>query len=100
MYGDAWSNPLVYTFSAYNNSVYFEDCYLDLDGAFHEAYIAVGLHVNNCHINMTNYEYGIWNDFRWDCASANLSVFGLQKQAFHRTDFNSGEASRNESRGF
>ena len=71
MFGDAWSNPLVYTFDAYNKESYFEDCYFDLDGALYEAYMPVGVHVNNCHFNMTNFEYGVWNDFRWDCSGMN-----------------------------
>lgn len=68
MFGDAWSNPLIYNFDSYNKTVYFEDCYLDLDGALFESYLPIGVHVNNCYFNMTNFEYGIWNDFRWDCS--------------------------------
>lgn len=71
MFGDAWSNPLVFSFDAYNKTVYLEDCYFDLDGALHESYTPIALHVNNCHINLTNYEYGVWNDFTWDCYAAN-----------------------------
>lgn len=40
---------------------------MDLDGAFFEAYFPVGLRVEGCTVNVTNYEYGVWNDFRWDC---------------------------------
>lgn len=67
MFGDAWSNPLIFSFDAYNRTATVDGCYLDLDGAFYEAYDAIGVYVNNSHFNLTNYEYGFWNDFRWDC---------------------------------
>ena len=69
MYGDAWSNPLIYTLSAYNESATICDSYLDLDGALMEAYSPVSFHLKNSVINITNYQYGIWLDFRWDCYS-------------------------------
>lgn len=67
MFGDAWSNPLIFTFDAYKNWVEVDGCYLDLDGAFFESYVPVGLNVYNSHFNLTNYQYGVWNDFRWNC---------------------------------
>lgn len=71
MFGDAWSNPLIFSFDAPNQTVIVEDCYLDLDGAFYEAYFPISVRVTNCHFNLTNYQYGVWNDFRWDCYANN-----------------------------
>ena len=67
MFGDAWSNPLIYSFDNYNSTAIINGSYLDLDGAFFECYSPIGVHVYNAHFNLTNYQYGIWNDFRWDC---------------------------------
>ena len=69
MFGDAWSNPLMFSFDNYNKTIIMDDCYLDLDGCLFEAYTPVGFHLKNSHINLTNYEYGIWNDFRYDCVA-------------------------------
>lgn len=71
MFGDAWSNPLVYTLSAFNESATIDGSYLDLDGALFEAYVPIAFRLTNSSINITNYQYGIWNDFRWDCYSNN-----------------------------
>jgi len=73
MFGDAWSNPLIYTFDAYKNWVEVDGCYLDLDGAFFESYVPIGLNVYNSHFNLTNYQYGVWNDFRWNCYERNAT---------------------------
>ncbi len=67
MFGDAWSNPLIFSFDAPNRTVLIEDCDLDLDGALYEAYFPISLKVRRSHFNLTNYQYGVWNDFRWDC---------------------------------
>ena len=74
MFGDAWSNPLVFSFDAQNKSSTFIDAYLDLDGAFHECYFPISVHVKNSHFNLTNYQYGIWTDFRWDCYANNATT--------------------------
>eukprot|EP00347_Sterkiella_histriomuscorum_P017693 403348360 len=71
MFGDAWSNPLIFSFDAINQTVVWENSYLDLDGALMECYFPISTRISNSHINLTNYEYGIWNDFRWDCYSQN-----------------------------
>jgi hypothetical protein len=55
MFGDAWSNPLIFGFDAKNCTVTIEKCYLDLDGALFEAYYPISLNVMGCHINLTNY---------------------------------------------
>ena len=55
MFGDAWSNPLVFTYEAENCLVYIEGCYLDLDGAFVEGYYPVSLWSKGNHHNLTNY---------------------------------------------
>ncbi|CDW85403.1 UNKNOWN [Stylonychia lemnae] len=71
MFGDAWSNPLVFTFDAVNQTVTFDNTYLDIDGSVFECYFPMSLMVKNAVFNVTNYEYGIWNDFRWDCYANN-----------------------------
>jgi hypothetical protein len=71
MFGTAWSNPLIFTFDAYNNTVYIEDCLLDVDGAFTEGYSPVSIAVNNSVVNVTNYQYGMWMDYRVDCYANN-----------------------------
>jgi hypothetical protein len=76
MFGDAWSNPLIFGFDAKNCTVTIEKCYLDLDGALFEAYYPISLNVMGCHINLTNYQYGIWNDFRWDCYANQATNLG------------------------
>jgi hypothetical protein len=38
MFGDAWSNPLIYLLDAYNESATIRNSYMDLDGAIMEAY--------------------------------------------------------------
>jgi hypothetical protein len=73
MFGDAWSNPLIFSFDAPNRTVLVEDCYFDLDGAFYEAYFPISLVVRRSHFNVTNYQYGVWNDFRWDCYANNAT---------------------------
>lgn len=73
MFGDAWSNPLIFSFDAQNHTVLIEDCYLDLDGAFYEAYYPISVNVKGCHFNLTNYQYGIWNDYRWPCYQFNAT---------------------------
>lgn len=73
MFGDAWSNPLIFSFDAQNKTVTVENAYLDLDGAFMECYFPISAHVINSNFNLTNYEYGIWNDFRWDCYANNAT---------------------------
>ena len=55
MFGDAWSNPLIFSFDAPNATVLVEDCYFDLDGAFYEAYFPISLIVRRSHFNVTNY---------------------------------------------
>jgi hypothetical protein len=55
MFGDAWSNPLIYSFDAYNKTVKLEGCYFDLDGSLHESYSPIGLHIDGCRLNLTNY---------------------------------------------
>jgi hypothetical protein len=55
MFGDAWSNPLIYSFGNYNSTAVVDGSYLSLDGSFFECYSPIGLHVNNCHFNLTNY---------------------------------------------
>jgi hypothetical protein len=55
MFGDAWSNPLIFSFDAPNRTVVVEDCYLDLDGAFSEAYFPISLNVRRSTFNLTNY---------------------------------------------
>lgn len=76
MYGDAWSNPLIFSFDAPNQTVTLEDTQLDLDGALYEAYFPISVHINNARINLTNYQYGVWNDFRWDCYSNKATNLG------------------------
>jgi hypothetical protein len=76
MFGDAWSNPLIFSFDAPNRTVIVEDCYFDLDGAFYEAYFPISLYVRRSHFNVTNYQYGVWNDFRWDCYANNATDLG------------------------
>jgi hypothetical protein len=76
MFGDAWSNPLIFSFDAPNRTVVVEDCYFDLDGAFYEAYFPISLYVRRSQFNVTNYQYGIWNDFRWDCYGNNAIDLG------------------------
>jgi len=73
MFGDAWSNPLVFSFDAVNQSVTFDNSYLDLDGAMVECYFPISIIIKNSKINVTNYEYGIWADFRWDCYANNAT---------------------------
>lgn len=51
-----------------------DDCYLDLDGALYEAYFPVSVRITNSHFNLTNYQYGIWNDYRWDCYAKNATT--------------------------
>lgn len=60
-YGTAWSNPLFYTFDAPNEELTIENCYLDLDGALMEGYSPIAEKLTRSHINLTNYQYGIWN---------------------------------------
>lgn len=67
MFGDAWSNPLIFTYDAQNCTVYVEGCYLDLDGAYIEGYYPISSWSKGNHFNLTNYQYGFWLDFRWDC---------------------------------
>ena len=55
MYGDAWSNPLIYSFDNYNGTSEIVGCYLDLDGALSEAYSPVGIRVIDSVVNITNY---------------------------------------------
>jgi len=76
MFGDAWSNPLIFSFDAPNRTVLVEDSYFDLDGAFYEAYFPISLIVRRSHFNVTNYQYGVWNDFRWDCYANNATDLG------------------------
>lgn len=38
-----------------------------------ETYFPIGAIIKNSHINLTNFEYGLWNDFRWDCYSNNAT---------------------------
>jgi hypothetical protein len=76
MFGDAWSNPLIFSFDAPNHTVVVEDSYFDLDGAFYEAYFPISLEVRRSHFNVTNYQYGVWNDFRWDCYANNATDLG------------------------
>lgn len=54
MFGDAYSNPLVFSFDALNQTVIYNDCYIDVDGAFHEAYNPISVELRNSHINLTN----------------------------------------------
>lgn len=55
MFGDAWSNPLIFSFDAPNQTVILEDTYLDLDGALYEAYYPISVKIKNAHFNVTNY---------------------------------------------
>jgi hypothetical protein len=71
MFGDAWSNPLVFSFESTNHTVIFDDCYLDVDGCLCEGYYPISIIIKNSHVNVSNYEYGVWYDFRWDCVANN-----------------------------
>lgn len=71
MFGDAWSNPLIFSFDAINHTVVVDNSLLDLDGCLYECYFPISVAIRNSHFNLTNYEYGIWNDFRWDCQANN-----------------------------
>ena len=71
MLGDVWSNPLVYTFSNLNKTIHFDQCYFDLDGVLEEGYHPVSSILTNSVINVTDFQYGIWLDFRWDCVANN-----------------------------
>ena len=73
MFGDAWSNPLLFSFDAQNETVIFDNNYLDLDGALMETYFPISTLITNSHINLTNYEYGLWNDYRWNCTANNAT---------------------------
>jgi len=91
MFGDAWSNPLFFSFDAQNKSLTIEDAYLDLDGALAEGYFPISINLLNSHINLTNYQYGIWDDFRWDCyannattLSAHLVISGVLFTGYHQ----------------
>lgn len=55
MFGDAWSNPLIFSFDAPNRTVSVYDCYFDLDGAYYEAYFPISVYVKGSHFNLTNY---------------------------------------------
>ena len=55
MFGDAWSNPLIYVYSSFNTSTTLNNCYFDLDGALYEAYVPVAMRLTNSVINITNY---------------------------------------------
>lgn len=67
MFGDAWSNPLVFIFDGYKKLIKLDGCYLDLDGCLAEAYSVIAFQMTNCHVNLTNYEYGLWLDYTYDC---------------------------------
>jgi hypothetical protein len=71
MFGDAWSNPLVFSFEALNHTIIFDDCYLDVDGSLCEGYQPISIIIKNSHVNVTHQEYGVWYDFRWDCVEGN-----------------------------
>lgn len=79
MFSDAWSNPLVFTFSNLNKTIHFNDCYFDLDGALEEGYHPISSILENSVINITDFQYGIWLDFRWDCVANNAEY----AQAFY-----------------
>ena len=68
MFGDAWLNPLVFTFGTWDDTVVFKDNYLDVDGCVNECYSRVGVEMTNQVINITNAEYGIWNDLLDPCS--------------------------------
>jgi hypothetical protein len=91
MFGDAWSNPLFFSFDAPNKTLTIEDAYLDLDGALTEGYLPISINLLNSHINLTNYQYGIWNDYRWDCYANNatnlnghLIISGVLFTGYHK----------------
>jgi hypothetical protein len=67
MFGDAWLNPLVFTFGTNNNTYIMKDSSIDVDGAMGECYTRIAVELNQCKINITNAEYGLWNDLRDGC---------------------------------
>ena len=66
-FGDAWINPLVMSFDTPNEFVWFHNGYYDLEGSLAESYDAIGTLIDGIHINITHFEYGVWNDFRTTC---------------------------------
>ena len=76
MFGDAWSNPLIFSFDAKYQNILIDNAYLDLDGSLYECYFPISLRITRSHVNVTNYQYGIWSDFRWDCYANNATDVG------------------------
>eukprot|EP00347_Sterkiella_histriomuscorum_P014519 403360570 len=67
MFGDEWINVLIFPYDGVNKTIIINNCYLDLDGAIMEVYTPLDTIMSYSHINVTNFENGFWNDFRWDC---------------------------------
>lgn len=47
---------------------------MDLDGSFIEGYTPISQYIDRGHFNVTNYQYGLWMDFRWDCVANNATT--------------------------
>lgn len=67
MFGDAWLNPFVFTYDTKNDTFIINKSYVDLDGAVGECYTRVAVELLEVEMNITNAEYGLWNDLRYEC---------------------------------
>jgi len=67
MFGDAWLNPFVFTYDTKNDTYVLNKSTLDVDGAAGECYTRVAVELLQTNVNITNAEYGLWNDLRYEC---------------------------------
>lgn len=67
MFGDAWLNPFVFSFDTKNNTYIINKSIVDVDGAVGECYTRIAVELLEIEMNITNAEYGLWNDLRYEC---------------------------------
>lgn len=67
MFGDAWLNPFVFTYDTHNDTFVINRSTVDVDGAVGECYTRIAVELLDSNVNITNAEYGLWNDLRYEC---------------------------------
>jgi hypothetical protein len=67
MFGDAWSNPLFFTFNSPSGIAVVHNSYFDLDGGLWEAFDVSQVELYDCQIFAKQFEYYVWLDHGNQC---------------------------------
>jgi hypothetical protein len=62
MFGDAWSNPLIFVFNSFKGRGVVRNCYFDIDGGIWESYSTYQMELHDFRFITKNSQYVNWLD--------------------------------------